>query len=352
MTHARPSVWLAAASALAVALGAACHSSRPTAATLEDISRAGSGDERVDVLAREVCAHREAVRTATTRRSSVSPARASNTGSSTSRTRSSRIPACLASAASCVDVEACLHARGNERAAAICAAHPELSTTCDGDALITCAKDDPSESTLTACAPIHATCGEAHAAGGLVAHACLSTASCPADVTRARCDGTAAVVACHDQVEERIACRPGTACRAHVDEDGEELATCEGPAEVSCDTVGRRACRGSTLVRCEAHGHHGREASVDCGSLGLECSVVAGRAACRVPDETGHGQGEANATGCAASAPRCDGDAVVFCASGKTERIACHDLGLGPCEPEGRGPIALCGSGRARPERR
>ena len=351
MPHARPSVWLAAASALAVALGRPVTRHVATAATLEDISRAGSGDERVDVLARKCariasCAHRHDSPLFR------EPGACVEYWLEHLEDTVEPIPACLASAASCVDVEACLHARGNERAAAICAAHPELSTTCDGDALITCAKDDPSESTLTACAPIHATCGEAHAAGGLVAHACLSTASCPADVTRARCDGTAAVVACHDQVEERIACRPGTACRAHVDEDGEELATCEGPAEVSCDTVGRRACRGSTLVRCEAHGHHGREASVDCGSLGLECSVVAGRAACRVPDETGHGQGEANATGCAASAPRCDGDAVVFCASGKTERIACHDLGLGPCEPEGRGPIALCGSGRARPERR
>jgi hypothetical protein len=153
------------------------------------------------------------------------------------------------------------------------------------------------------------------------------------------------VVACHDEVVLRTPCPAGTICLAHTDEDGEELATCEGPAEPPCTAIGARSCRGATLVRCEAHGHHGREVSVDCAELGMTCGVAAGgRAACVVSDDP--------ARACGAGATRCDREAIAFCAAGRQERIPCSELGLGPCETDGKGPIALCGAGRSSPPRR
>jgi hypothetical protein len=238
---------------------------------------------------------------------------------------------CLAAADSCGAVAVCLHRAGDVRAAAFCAAHPGVKTDCDGDTLVACAKDDPRESTLTPCAPTGAVCGESHGAGGLVAHGCLTPSACPPNVTRVQCDGTTAVAACHDEILERVACKPGTTCHAHKDEDGEEAATCEGPNEVPCGAVGQRACRGSSLVECAAHGHHAREVSVDCGALGLVCAAAGGKPACVTAGST-----------CAAGAPRCEHGALVFCAAGSSERVACGDLGLGPCNPEGNG---LCASG-------
>ncbi len=327
------------AAALVAVVLLACHSSRPTAATLEDISRAKTGDERVDAIARKCariasCAHRHDAPLFR------DPATCVEFWLEHLEDTAEPVPPCLSTVATCGDVEACLHGSGDARAAAYCAAHPGVATACDGDALVTCAKDDPNESVRTECASLGAACGETHAAGGLVTRGCLSTSACAADVTRARCDGPGSIIACHDQVLERIPCGPGATCRAHVDDDGEELATCEAPAEVPCDAIGRRACRGGTLVRCEAHGHHGREESVDCAALGLACGDVVGRAACTA--------GEA---ACATGAPRCERDELVFCAAGRTERVACRDIGLGPCETEGKGPVALCGAGRQRAPR-
>lgn len=314
-----------------------CHAHHAPAGQRVDLAGAASGDERIDVLARGCariasCAHDHDL------------PRFRDPGACVEywlehlEDPGEPVPACLSAAASCADVAACLHGAPSERAAAFCAAHPETVAACDGDALVSCARDDPSESTLTLCGALGATCGEVRAAGGLVHHGCLAPSLCGADVTHARCDGDAAVLVCHDQVLERAPCRPGTACHAHTDPDGEELATCEGPVEVTCAKVGDRRCRGGSLVRCELHGHHAREEVVDCGALGLACGDVAGRAACTA--------GEAK---CAGGGPRCEHDALVFCAAGRTERVACVDLGLGPCETEGRGPVALCGSGRSRP---
>jgi hypothetical protein len=243
------------------------------------------------------------------------------------------VSACLARATSCGDVEACLHPPGDPRAAALCAAHPGAATGCDGDSLYTCAKDDPAESTLTPCAPLGAVCGEARSPGGLVTHGCLSPSRCAPDAAGAWCDGETAVLACHDQILERTSCKPGAACRAHVDADGEALATCEGAIAGPCEAVGQRSCRGGVLVRCEAHGHHAHEASVDCEDQGLRCVVSGGRAACL-----------SGATPCAGGAPRCEKGTLVFCVAGKWERVACSDLGLGPCETEQRGVASLCSS--------
>ena len=250
------------------------------------------------------------------------------------------IPECLWAAASCGDVGTCLHGGTNDRATAFCIAHPQVTSACDGNALIECSKDDPRESTLIACDARHATCGEVHAAGGLLERACLSPASCRRDQSGSHCEGRSDIVTCNDTVEERITCRPGTFCHEHQDADGEALATCEGPTEVACESIGQRTCQQATLVRCEAHGHHGRQVSADCGGLGLSCESVGGKATClaRSPSHEP----------CAKYAPRCDHHALLFCAAGELERVDCGALGLGPCEADSDGPFARCGAAHAR----
>jgi len=245
---------------------------------------------------------------------------------------------CLSSSASCADVEACLHPRGDPRAAAFCAAHPEKITGCEAGALVTCVRDAPGESTWTPCGALGAACGETRSSGGLVARGCLSPDRCAADAVRAWCDGEGAILACHDQILERSTCAPGTVCRAHRDADGEEIATCEGQGERACTAVGQRRCDGPVLVRCASHGHHGLEVATDCAALGLRCADAHGRPAC-----VGDGPP------CSPGASRCDGSALVFCAAGRSERVACEDLGLGPCETERRGTDSLCGSAAPRP---
>jgi hypothetical protein len=244
--------------------------------------------------------------------------------------KSSAAAGCLSVADSCASVAACFHPVGDARAAAFCLAHAGTKTDCDGDTLITCTTDDPRQSTLTPCSPLGARCGESYSAGGLVAHGCLTPAVCPANVTRVRCDGDTAMAACHDEILERVACQPGETCHPHVDADGEEAATCERAGEVACATIGQRRCRGTVLVDCVPHGHHAAEVSVDCAALGLRCGGAEGRAAC-----------VASGASCVAAAPTCDRESVLFCAAGRLERVACSEIGLGPCAP-GDG---LCAAG-------
>jgi hypothetical protein len=40
--------------------------------------------------------------------------------------------------------------------------------------------------------------------------------------------------------------------------------------------------------------------------------------------------------------PRCEGDAVVFCAAGRLTKVACSGIGLGACDPAAKGPMAGC----------
>ena len=331
---------LALAVAAVMATHTACHSSRQAPATVDELSRAASGEERVDVIAKKCariasCAHRHDAPLFR------DPGACTEYWLEHLADVVDPVPACLGTAATCADIEHCLHGSGDERAATYCVAHPGVTTACDGDSLVTCARDDPGESRLTDCKSLGAGCGETRSPGGLVTRGCLSPSACAPEVSRSRCDDGGGVVACHEQILERTPCPSGTKCHAHRDEDGEEIATCEGAAEVDCQAIGTRSCRGATLVRCEAHGHHGREELIDCAAVGLTCAEVGGRAGC-----------SAGGVACTTGAPRCEGDAVVFCAAGKTERVGCRELGLGPCEADGKGPIALCGAGAARPSRR
>ena len=212
---------------VAAGLLAACACHRPASSTTdlaqkEDVIHAASGEARLDAIARKCariasCAHaHDAPRVR-------DPGRCVDYWLEHMNDAEEPLPACLGAASSCADIDRCLHAPASEAAAKFCAAHPGMPTGCDGDTLVTCAKDDPTESTATPCHAVGGTCGETRGAGGLVSHACLSPVLCPPDVTRATCDENNSVVACHDQAIERTPCRAGTRCRAHKDADGEEI---------------------------------------------------------------------------------------------------------------------------------
>ena len=244
---------------------------------------------------------------------------------------------CLLSATTCDAVDACTRERGDARAAAFCRAHGGTITACAGDRLVTCTGDDVTESTAVDCAALSARCGEASLPGGLVARGCFSATLCPPSAPDARCDGAAAIVACHDGAVERVACDPGSRCEEHADADGDRTASCEAPAEARCENPGARRCDGDRLVMCEPSGHFGRVHATDCAALGLRCAWRGGRSTC-VSAAAHAGRG------CDAGAARCDGEALAFCAAGAPARVSCASLGLGGCDPDARGARAACGA--------
>jgi hypothetical protein len=97
--------------------------------------------------------------------------------------------------------------------------------------------------------------------------------------------------------------------------------------------VGKRWCELGKLVSCLPHGPFGEVAVSDCAAVGLACNdrVDAG-AACVVPGPPA----------CEHAAPRCEGDALTFCAAGRRFRVACQDLGFGACDPDAHGVDAAC----------
>jgi hypothetical protein len=239
---------------------------------------------------------------------------------------------CIDTAASCAAIDACLLERvGNATAAAFCRAHPGEQTACDHDHLITCAEDDPAESTVTDCRSVQGTCGE-NRVGGLITRGCLSPALCPAGAPEARCDGESAIVSCRDGSVERTACAPGVRCEQQKTTDGVEAALCEPPGHAHCRDIGKSRCDGSRLVQCAPHGHLGEQRVQDCGALGLACDESAGRAWCAVP----------GVRGCEAGTPRCAGEALQFCAAGHVARVSCTALGFGACDPDAHGLEAAC----------
>ena len=238
---------------------------------------------------------------------------------------------CLASARSCEAIDACAGAAGDARAIAFCSSHPGVQTACDENARIACGTDDVTESTSTDCASLGASCTETHGAGGLLSHACVDPTRCPPEATRARCDGEAAVIVCHDGAIERTACGPASRCHAHAHGDGAEFAECVGGADQECTAVGSTRCEGSMLVECEPHGHSGRARTTDCGALGLSVPHGGDRASCVERDAR-----------CMGGLSRCEGEALEFCAAGRREQVSCESLGMGPCDPDARGMQAGC----------
>jgi hypothetical protein len=240
---------------------------------------------------------------------------------------------CLLDARGCEQVSACMHGGGDARAAAFCVQRPGVVSGCDGDRLVSCGEDDAHESSVVDCAAIGATCREVKAAGGLVVRACWSPQKCPAGAPDARCDGAGAVISCRDGAFERVVCRPGTACEERRDEAGDAAASCELPGRRRCDMRGARHCEEDRLVECDRTGHYSKARITDCVGHGLKCAGTGPRAGCYVPTNV-----ECDKEMLA----KCDGGSVVFCAAGRTMRIACSGIGLAACDPAALGPMAAC----------
>jgi hypothetical protein len=244
---------------------------------------------------------------------------------------------CLGSAVGCGQVDACARERSDLVATAFCRAHPGSRSGCQGSRLVTCSEDDPAESLSTDCGAFGATCGDSKQSGGLLARACLSAALCPAGAPEVRCEGTAAIVSCHEGAVERTVCAAGARCEERRGADGAVSALCEPAEHRHCDVVGKRWCEQGRLATCEPHGPFGEVVTTDCPGLGLACAERAQEASCVA----------AGASPCERAAPRCDGEALAFCAAGRRYRLACRDLGFASCDPDAHGVDAACVHGPA-----
>jgi hypothetical protein len=247
---------------------------------------------------------------------------------------------CLAAAVGCAQVDACARGRRDALATAYCRAHAGARTACEGARLVTCSEDDPGESTSTDCAAFGALCGDSKQSGGLLARACLSPALCPQGAPEVRCDGPAnAVVSCHEGAVERTACPAPARCEEHRAADGAVSAVCEPPGHRHCEAVGKRWCEQGKLAACEPHGPFGEAVVTDCAALGLVCDErpPSEAAACVAP----------GAHACDKTPPRCEGDALAFCAAGRRFRMTCRDLGFSACDPDAHGVEAACAAGPA-----
>ena len=242
---------------------------------------------------------------------------------------------CLAGATTCAQIDTCMHGAGDARAAQFCAARPGVVSGCDGERLVSCGDDDAQESTVTDCTALGASCKELKAAGGLVIRACFAPQKCPANAPEARCDGDNAVISCHDGAIERARCGPGTRCEEHKDEAGESTASCQLPGRRRCDLLGARHCEGDRLVECAGQDHFGKLRVSDCAGFGMRCNGTGPRAGCYVPADV-----ECDKE----MLPKCEdgGKSLVFCAAGRTTKIACASLGMDSCNPTARGAVAAC----------
>jgi hypothetical protein len=240
---------------------------------------------------------------------------------------------CVDGAKGCDQVIACVHGAGDPHGVEFCARRPGVVSGCDGERLVSCGDDSAAESSVVDCAQLGATCRETKAVGGLVMRACFSPQKCPAGAPETRCEGNA-VLTCRDGAMDRAPCKPGTQCQERKDEGGEVVASCELPGRRRCDLLGSRRCEDDRLVECErGSGSAGTPRVSDCAGMGLHCLGVGPRAGCYV----------ASNVECEKEMlPRCEAGKLVFCAAGRIAKVACTGLGLGPCNPSARGPMAAC----------
>lgn len=243
------------------------------------------------------------------------------------------LAACVAEARGCAGVNACLRSRGDAEAVAFCSADHGLRAACAGNQLVTCSEDDPEESTSIDCAALSATCGESGLPGGLLTHACLAPSICPPSVMESHCAGTGAVLSCREGAVERVECAGGATCVERRPSDGNREAVCETAAHRRCDTVSARWCEGTALVQCQPQGALGKAVTSDCAAFGMACvNHAASGPGCVVP----------GSRACEGRAPRCEGDALTFCAAGEQLRVSCRDEGFGGCDPDAHGVEAAC----------
>lgn len=240
--------------------------------------------------------------------------------------------ACVLRATSCADVGHCTHAPSDRGAETFCEAHPGALGVCEGNNLYSCS-DEPSESTALDCATLGGTCVEQRVAGGLVVRGCTSPTLCPRGAPALRCEGERTVVRCEDGVAERRECPALTRCTV-TGQGADADAVCEGARAsdrvARCTKPGFSGCDGDRATSCVLVGREAWLRTTDCRSRKMTCSMRGGHAGCAFENAT-----------CAA-APRCDGDALVFCAAGAEMRVSCKSLGFGRCDAPAGGLEAAC----------
>jgi hypothetical protein len=236
---------------------------------------------------------------------------------------------CLQAARSCGDVHTCMQGGGHARAAAFCQARQGVVSGCDGNHLVSCGDEAAVGTTVVDCAALGGACRESKTPGGLVLRSCVAPDLCPADAPESRCEGIAAIVSCRDGAIERVVCPPGTRCEERGNEHGESNAACLLPGGRRCGLLASRLCEDDRLIACEG----GDRVTVsDCAAFGLRCAGLGPRAGCYVADRECDRE----------MLPTCEKGALVFCAAGRTTKIPCSAVGLGPCRAPSRGARAAC----------
>ena len=239
---------------------------------------------------------------------------------------------CITKAGSCKAVELCTHPPNDLGAEQFCTAHPGALGVCDGTRLFNCS-DDAVESSAVDCASLGGTCVEQRVAGGLVVRGCTSPKLCPNGAPEQRCEAEA-VIRCEDGIADKHPCPRGTHCSAKANA-GDVVASCEGERSADriarCSKPGYAACEGDRATFCTLVGKDAWLRVQDCGAYGLTCGMRAGRANCMARGAT-----------CTSPDPRCEGDALVFCAAGTEMRASCKDQGFTKCDPSARGQEAAC----------
>jgi hypothetical protein len=242
---------------------------------------------------------------------------------------------CLAKAASCGDVGACVEPSGTR---GLCAATDAGYVQCDGTSnkgtLITCAPGGATGATpasLESCAAEGQTCAPL---GATAACAGASVACASAGVS---CDSAGAL---HDCDPDAGPADLGVDCTSYG------AGACVGSG--ACLALGDAGCAATSAVTCSANGTatgcpSGVVEAVDCASvLGVASGACDPGASGRPWDVA-----RACATSAACGADTCSGSILASCARGATVSLDCASEGLGGCTlatyPGDTTPHARCG---------
>jgi hypothetical protein len=206
---------------------------------------------------------------------------------------------CLAQAATCASVSACLTAG---KVIATC------SGGCDGQVATACLGNDLKKPLSLNCAALSLSC---QTDGN--SSFCAAQSACGGASSGTSCDGNL-IRYCESGRSAQVDCaKQGATCLASGNS-----ATCIGTG-MGCQGKGS-SCDGSVLVRCTGN----QEQRVDCASKGLTCKAWSSQQAECVT---------AAAASCT-TGESCSGTQLVFCEAGKSVGIDCADVGA-TCGPKG-----------------
>jgi hypothetical protein len=228
---------------------------------------------------------------------------------------------CLATVASCTDVDRCIFPGGVPACPAVSAgSFTACPSTKGAAARVKCASPGGGRPEgIEPCIMRGQTCvkdnGSAAHCGGS-----LGTAQC----TKSRCSSTFAV-GCddpsHPLVDVGVDCSASGAGRCESSDAGPVCAP--GDRAASCVAEKVAVCEGSAVSACVS----GKELRIDCGPLGLPCDVDAGSGTF---DLAGACSNQSDAGACV-GADRCAGARLEACGRGATYAVDCASVGLGSC---------------------